>query len=110
MRRIENALPGRESFDIEIYGMVGVPEADLAEWRSRRANNGNMGGGPSGQPGAKRQKVENVALTPDQLKAQLEAHKALMSGQAPPPGSVPPQFGAPPAGPPPSFTPGYPAQ
>jgi hypothetical protein len=23
--RIENALPGRESFDIEIYGMEGIP-------------------------------------------------------------------------------------
>lgn len=93
--------------------MVGIPEADLAEWRSRRAN--RQGGGGSG-PGAKRQKIENVALTPAQLKAQLEAHKALMSGKAPPSGAVagqfnaspitgppPPMMGYPPTGPPPGF-------
>lgn len=92
--------------------MVGVPEADLAEWRSRRGKGGqgsNSGGG-NGQPSAKRPKVENVSLTPEQLKAQLEAHKALMSGQAPPPGVLPGQFaGIPPPGfpsgpPPPSFS------
>ena len=101
--RIENALPGRDSFDTEIYGMVGIPEADLAEWQSRKAS----GSGGSGQQQAKRPKIESVALTPEQLKAQLQAHKALMSGQALPPGSVPPQFGhgqpqiGAPAGPPP---------
>lgn len=95
--RIENALPGRESFDVEIYGMEGVPEADLAEWRSRRAGASSNGGGPA----FKRQKVENVALTPEQLKAQLEAHKALMSGKAPPPGAVAGQFNPPIAGFPP---------
>jgi hypothetical protein len=112
LARIENALPGRETFDIEIYGMVGIPEADLAEWRARR---GNQQGQGSGGPSAKRQKVENVALTPEQLKAQLEAHKALMSGKAPPPGAIagqfhsfapglaPPSFGYPPNGPPPGF-------
>ncbi|UZJ52605.1 hypothetical protein CBS101457_001925 [Exobasidium rhododendri] len=108
--KIENALPGRETFDIEIYGMVGIPEADLAEWKARRGNTQGQG---SGGPSLKRQKVENVALTPEQLKAQLEAHKALMSGKAPPPGAVagqfhsftpgvpPPMYGYPPTGPPP---------
>ncbi|CAO1613624.1 unnamed protein product [Jaminaea pallidilutea] len=99
--KIENALPGRDSFDIEIYGMVGIPEADLAEWRSRKAGSGRS----SGQPAAKRQRVENVAMTPEQLKAQLEAHKALMSGHAPPPGSMaPPGF---PSAPQPGFPPPY---
>lgn len=106
--RIENALPGRDSFDIEIYGMVGIPEADLAEWQARKAANG--GGGGSGPSQPKRQKIENVVLTPAQLKAQLEAHKALMSGQAPAPGTVAPTYSAPPpasyySGPPPGFPP-----
>lgn len=81
--------------------MVGVPEADLAEWRSRRGKGGqgSSSGGAGGQPSAKRPKVENVSLTSEQLKAQLEAHKALMSGQAPPPGVIPGQFaGVPPPG------------
>lgn len=111
LARIENALPGRESFDIEIYGMVGVPEADLAEWRSRRGKRsgqaGSSNGGASG-PASKRQKIENVALTPEQLKAQLEAHKALMSGKSLPPGAVAGQFHSPnPAVPPPNMM-GYP--
>ncbi|PWO00280.1 hypothetical protein FA09DRAFT_314881 [Tilletiopsis washingtonensis] len=117
--KIENALPGRESFDIEIYGMVGIPPADLAEWQSRRgAGAAQGGGGAGGQPSAKRQKVEKVALSAEQLKAQLEAHKALMSGKSAAPAAVPPpvappamptQF-APPmnyAGPPPGFAPPF---
>lgn len=77
--------------------MEGVPEADLAEWQSRRTGGSSNGGGPA----LKRQKVENVALTPEQLKAQLEAHKALMSGKAPPPGAIAGQFNSPNAGFPP---------
>ncbi|CAO1628904.1 unnamed protein product [Sympodiomycopsis kandeliae] len=100
--RIENAIPGRDSFDIEIYGMEGIPEVDLQEWRSRKASQNN-GNSSSGQPNPKRQKVENVVLTPDQLKAQLQAHKALMSGQAPPPGSI-----TAPAFPPPQLPSAYP--
>lgn len=101
--RIENALPGRESFDVEIYGMVGIPEADLAEWRARRGNRQGNGQGAS-----KRPKIEKVALTSEQLKAQLEAHKALMSGKAPPPSAAPslnPAFLPPP---PPANMMGYP--
>ncbi|PWN39868.1 hypothetical protein IE81DRAFT_294162 [Ceraceosorus guamensis] len=80
---IENALPGRESFDVEIYGMTGIPAADLEEWKSRRGRStGQDPSNPSGQPSAKRPKVESVALTPAQLKAQLEAHKALMAGKS----------------------------
>lgn len=74
--------------------MVGIPEADLAEWRARRGNRQGNGQGAS-----KRPKIEKVALTPEQLKAQLEAHKALMSGKAPPPSAAPslnPAFPPPP--------------
>jgi hypothetical protein len=88
--------------------MVGIPEADLAEWRARRGNRQGNGQGAS-----KRPKIEKVALTPEQLKAQLEAHKALMSGKAPPPSAAPslnPAFPPPPGnlmgyptGPPPGF-------
>lgn len=98
---IDNALPGRESFSIEIYGMVGVPEADLAEWRARKTRNtrgGGAGGGGGEQMGNKRPRIEKIVYTTEQLKAQLEAHKALMSGKAPPPGSLPPSFSQPPPG------------
>ena len=93
--------------------MVGVPEADLAEWQSRRGKRQGQGGSSNGAsgPASKRQKVENVALTPEQLKAQLEAHKALMSGKVPPAGMVAGQFHSPTPGPPPAmmgFPPGPP--
>lgn len=83
--RLENTLPGRDSFEIEIYGMAGVPEDDLAQWRLRQGSapgprDPGMGGTSSNA--AKRPKVQNVALTPEQLRAQLEAHKALMASSA----------------------------
>lgn len=59
--------------------MAGIPAADLAEWQSRKAR-GGASTSNNGQPPSKKPKVESVALTPEQLKAQLEAHKALMSG------------------------------
>ncbi|WFD30726.1 hypothetical protein MSPP1_001750 [Malassezia sp. CBS 17886] len=81
---LENTLPDRASFEVEIYGMVGVPEVDLMDWQARRNRRSAQGGGggPAHGPLSKRPKIENVALTPEQLKAQLEAHKALMSGAA----------------------------
>lgn len=79
---LENTLPGRNSFEIEIYGMAGVPEPDLKLWRLRQGSGTGTreaGAAPSQGGVAKRAKVQNVALTPEQLKAQLEAHKALMN-------------------------------
>ncbi|KAI5481645.1 hypothetical protein MNV49_002871 [Pseudohyphozyma bogoriensis] len=99
--RIENALPGRDSFDIEIYGMEGIPAPDLAAWKKRHAEET---GQVVQKPPSKRPKIANVPLTAAELKAQLAAHKALMSGKPlsgsalqafPPP---PPGFGVAPSG------------
>lgn len=112
---IANALPGRESFEIEIYGMVGIPQADLEEWLSRKAKRGEGGvdGFRNGRP--LRPKIDKGIISKDDLRIQLEAHKALMSGKAPPPGAAmalfglvpPPTFNFPPPGfarPPPDFS------
>nr|CDI56657.1 related to zinc finger protein [Melanopsichium pennsylvanicum 4] len=119
---IENTLPGRDSFQIEIYGMAGIPEKDLAEWKERRAAQKADGNAPTQN---KRPRIEKLVLSKEQLRVQLEAHKALMSGKAPIPGLVPygaagpfsvpppalPRFGVPPpnfARPPPTQPPsGY---
>lgn len=110
---LENTLPGRSSFDIEIYGMVGVPEPDLREWMARRgARQAQQGAAPQ-QPAPKRPKIDKTPLTAEQLRAQLEAHKALMSGLAPSTpyapmygASVPPPAAvAPPTVPPPTVPP-----
>ena len=84
---LENSLPGRDSFDIEIYGMAGVPDRDLIQWRARQAAaTGARPGAASIQaPAPKRPKIQNVVLTPEQLRAQLEAHKSLMNAAANPP-------------------------
>ena len=115
--RLDNTLPGRDTFDIEIYGMEGIPQADLDEWQARKAaqtdGSGPDGAGGMGRP-SKKPKVEKKIISADILKAQLEAHKALMAGKAPPPGSLsalavmgpPPSLNGPPppmAGPPPGF-------
>lgn len=62
--------------------MVGVPDSDLIDWQMRR-----RGGAPSTSAAVpvtpslpKRPRIEKVPLTAEQLRAQLKAHKALMSG------------------------------
>lgn len=95
--RIENAIPGRDTFDVEIYGMEGIPPADLAAWRKRQEEEqgGTQNGDQSNRP--KRARYLQVALTPAEAKAQLAQHKALMSGKPlpipmmmmPPPGQGP---------------------
>ncbi|GAA5933901.1 C2H2-type zinc finger protein [Sporobolomyces koalae] len=118
--KIENALPGRESFDVEIYGMEGVPAADLAAWKKRQAEEAGI---PTDEQRPKKARFAQVALTPAEAKAQLAAHRILMGlvpapvdaavaiPLAAPPAPVPvpgmPPVPAPPPGfmPPPGFAP-----
>ncbi|KAE8339830.1 hypothetical protein BDV24DRAFT_71010 [Aspergillus arachidicola] len=82
---VDNALPNRQSLDVEIFGMEGVPE-DIIQSHNQRvvtqfhqaeaerqAQTGNPppGAGAGGQP-AKRPKLENVS----DLKKRLAEHKA----------------------------------
>ncbi|KAH8117091.1 hypothetical protein DFH11DRAFT_1151716 [Phellopilus nigrolimitatus] len=136
--RIENALPGRDGYEVEIFGMEGIPAPDVADYKRRKEIELGLNPGTITQPQAKRPKIENKVYTQDELRVQLEAHKALMGGIenpapmpdavsgavvnaapqtyiapptqiSPPPGSVPP--GMPPFfpnGPPPAVLPGQP--
>ena len=99
-------MPGRDSFEIEIYGMAGIPENDLAEWKERRAAQKADGNVPTQN---KRPRIEKLVLSKEQLRIQLEAHKALMSGKAPVPGLMPGPFGVagPYSVPPPALPPGF---
>lgn len=76
--RIENALPGRDGYEVEIFGMVGIPAPDIADYKRRKEIELGLSAGSISQPPPKRPKVENRPLTEEELKAQLEAHKALM--------------------------------
>jgi len=77
--KIENALPGRESFDIEIYGMEGIPAPDLAEWKKRKAAQSgiNLDAGKS-----KRPKLDLSVISTDQLRILVQTHKTVMGGQS----------------------------
>ncbi|EHS63434.1 uncharacterized protein PGTG_21567 [Puccinia graminis f. sp. tritici CRL 75-36-700-3] len=75
--RIENAMPGRDTFDVEIYGMEGVPANDLADWKRRKAE--AMGIEPEAQK-RKRPKIYLGVISPEELRSQLQQHRALMNG------------------------------
>ncbi|KAI8459976.1 hypothetical protein BY996DRAFT_8512988, partial [Phakopsora pachyrhizi] len=85
--RIENALPGRETFDVEIYGMEGVPQNDLADWKRRKAE--AMGVEPDAHK-RKRPKIYLGVISPEELRSQLQQHRALMHGT---PGAIAPRSG-----------------
>lgn len=62
--------------------MVGVPDSDLISWQVRRSermaqHTSRVSRMPSQ---SKRPRIEKVPIPADHLRAQLEAHKALMSG------------------------------
>ena len=72
--------------------MVGVPDSDLISWqvsRSERAPK-NTASTSQGMPRPKRPRVDKGPISAEQLRVQLEAHKALMSGATTT--SAPPQL------------------
>ncbi|KAI0341005.1 hypothetical protein BDW22DRAFT_1445279 [Trametopsis cervina] len=76
--RIENALPGRDGYEVEIFGMEGIPAPDVADYKRRKEIELGLNPGSISQPPAKRPKVENRPLSEEELRAQLAAHRALM--------------------------------
>ena len=84
--RIENALPGRDGYEVEIFGMEGIPAPDIADYKRRKEIELGLNPGTISQPPNKRPKVENRPLSEEELRAQLAAHRALMGaseGSAP---------------------------
>ncbi|KAH7889188.1 hypothetical protein F5I97DRAFT_482408 [Phlebopus sp. FC_14] len=114
--RIENALPGRDGYEVEIFGMEGIPAPDVADYKRRKEIELGLAAGSISQPQAKRPKIENRPLSEEELKAQLEAHKALMGGTSDTPAAPAPEasasavYGAPPQAyaAPPALAPGIP--
>ncbi|EJD36895.1 hypothetical protein AURDEDRAFT_116988 [Auricularia subglabra TFB-10046 SS5] len=76
--KIENALPGRDGYDVEIFGMEGIPPPDLADYKRRKEAELGLKPGTITQPAQKRQRVENRVIGETELRIALEAHKALM--------------------------------
>ncbi|KAF9900811.1 hypothetical protein EC991_006870 [Linnemannia zychae] len=90
---VPNAMEGRESVDLEIYGMEGIPEEDQIAYNARQEAGDN--------PISKRPKIatSSVEFSAEDLQSQLAAHKAMMQAAATPPVG-------PPAGPP-GMMPGF---
>ncbi|KZV83175.1 hypothetical protein EXIGLDRAFT_742198 [Exidia glandulosa HHB12029] len=76
--RIDNALPGRDGYDVEIFGMEGIPAPDLADYRRRKEAELGLKLGTLTAPPAKRPRVENRVLSEAELRLALQQHKALM--------------------------------
>jgi hypothetical protein len=58
--------------------MEGIPAPDVADYKRRKEIELGLTIGSISQPAAKRAKIENKVISKSELKAQLEAHKALM--------------------------------
>ncbi|TXT13680.1 hypothetical protein VHUM_01047 [Vanrija humicola] len=130
---LTNTLPGRDGYDIEIFGMEGVPTNALAEWKARKEQEAGAAALAAASL-AKRPRHAYTVIPEADLMFALEQHKALMAarrnreaaggavppfppGVAPPfppgairpplPGMPPPTLGVPPYGAPP-FQPPFP--
>lgn len=88
--KVENAIDGRESVDIEIFGMEGIPENEIAAHRQRVLSQISQAEAErraqAGIPGTgKKSKVNAAALDPDEIKRRLEEHKrAVVDGSVTP--------------------------
>ncbi|KAF8462570.1 hypothetical protein BDZ91DRAFT_662180 [Kalaharituber pfeilii] len=90
LQKVENAIEGRESVDIEIFGMEGIPENEVAAHRQRVLSQISQAEAErraqAGIPGTgKKAKVNAAALDPEEIKRRLEAHrKAVVEGSVTP--------------------------
>lgn len=64
--------------------MEGIPAPDVADYKRRKEVELGLTAGSISQPQAKRPKTENRPFSEDELRAQLEAHKALMGAHETP--------------------------
>ena len=72
--KVPNSQPNRGNIEIEIYGMEGIPDADL------KAHENNRGNEEDDEPGAKRAKSDSPAVgTPPLAGPQMPV--GLQPGQ-----------------------------
>lgn len=85
LEQVENALPGRESIDLEIFGTEGIPETEVAahnqrimsEYAQKEADRRAASGQSNGP---KRPKIDFAKeLDPEEIRRKLDAHKKAMA-------------------------------
>ena len=88
MLRLTNTLPGRDGYDIEIFGMEGVPTNALAEWKARKEADAGSAA-LAAAAAAKRPRHSYVVIPEADLMMALEQHKALMAARNNPRSQMP---------------------
>lgn len=86
LEAVDNAIPGRESIELEIFGTEGIPESEVAAHNQRilaviaqREADRRAASGQSGS-GSKKPKLDiSQELDPENIKKKLEAHKKAMA-------------------------------
>ncbi|KAK6344689.1 hypothetical protein TWF718_006648 [Orbilia javanica] len=91
LKEVKNAIPGRESTDIEIFGMEGIPEDILQAHQTRvlaqihqkeTERRAAQGLPPLGQEGSAKKKIKVDSVDPEEIMKRLAAHKAAQAGSA----------------------------
>ncbi|KAF3156422.1 hypothetical protein TWF225_008741 [Orbilia oligospora] len=91
LKEVKNAIPGRESTDIEIFGMEGIPEDILQTHQTRvlaqihqkeTERRAAQGLPPLGQEGNAKKKIKVDSVDPEEIMKRLAAHKAAQAGSA----------------------------
>lgn len=77
---LTNTLPGRDGYDIEIFGMEGVPTNALAEWKARKESEAGTAA-LAAAAAAKRPRQSYTVIPEADLMAALAQHKALMAAR-----------------------------
>lgn len=63
--------------------MEGIPVPDVADYKRRKEIELGLNPGTITQPPPKKAKFEHRVLSEEELRAQLQAHRALMGGNDP---------------------------
>lgn len=68
--------------------MEGIPAPDVADFKRRKEIELGLAAGTISQPQAKRPKIDNRIIPEEELRRQLEEHKALMGLNNPEPSTT----------------------
>lgn len=83
--KIPNALPNRNSVDIEIYGMEGIPEGDVREHENKKNDKSNPNSS-QGNNSVSISSLPNPSFAKNNLPPMMPPHNLIR----PPPGLPPP--------------------
>ncbi|CAG9864933.1 unnamed protein product [Phyllotreta striolata] len=86
--KVPNSLPNRSNVDIEIYGMEGIPGADLREHERQKQGSrpSNDSGSDDDEPTTKKAKPEGLL---GNAPGMMQGMPNMVAGMMPPPGMPP---------------------